>query len=397
MDQAPSLPKLADQARAAFQDRFGEAPRWIVAAPGRVNLIGEHTDYNDGFVLPMAIERYVVIAAARPPGGVDDGRDQVRVHSQLVGEEHTIRVGESTKETLPPWCVYPWGVLELMAERGLHAGPLSAVTLSSVPLGGGLSSSAALEVATATLVEAVTGQAMDGREKARLCQRAENEYVGMPCGIMDQFSSALCVEGEAMRLDCRSLETTPVPLADPGVTVLIINSNVKHELSSSEYPVRRAQCEEAAEALGKPALRDVTMAELERAKHELHPDVYRRARHVVSEDARTRGFADAAAAGDWVQAGAYMYGSHDSLRDDFEVSCPEVDTLVQLAANLGVEKGVYGSRITGGGFGGCTVTLVEADKVEAVADAILRDYMEVTGIEATAFTSRPSRGAHIIE
>lgn len=374
-------------------------PQWVVAAPGRVNLIGEHTDYNDGFVLPMAIERYVVIAADRPNGKMPAAGpgDSITAYSELLGEKHTYQIADKMPADLPAWCVYSYGVFDLFSKRRVDVGSLDMVVLSTVPLGGGLSSSAALEVATATLVEAVTGSKIDGRDKAKLCQQAENEYAGVPCGIMDQFASALCQAGEAMRLDCRSLEITNVPLTDPDVTVLIINSKVTHDLGSSEYPLRRATCEAAAEKLGVQALRDVTMEQLAAAESSLTPVEFRRARHVIGANDRTSAFLEAATAGDWQAAGQLMYASHDSLRDDYEVSCPEVDTLVELARGIGAEGGVYGSRITGGGFGGCTVTLVKSDQAASVANQILNRYQEATGIEAAAFTTRPAPGAHSIE
>ncbi|MEM6331221.1 MAG: galactokinase family protein, partial [Planctomycetota bacterium] len=227
MQQAPTLKELVAQAEALYAEQFGRPAQHVVAAPGRVNLIGEHTDYNDGFVLPMAIERYVVIAAGRPAAGDDMASEQVVAYSQLVEERHAFAVtggGPGARPAdLPAWCVFPHGVLDLLHKRGVVVAPLQMAVVSTVPLGGGLSSSAAFEVATATLAEAVTGTPMDGRDKAKLCQQAENEYAGVPCGIMDQFSSALCVADQAMRLDCRSLETTPVPLTDPGVTILITN------------------------------------------------------------------------------------------------------------------------------------------------------------------------------
>ncbi|MEM9185746.1 MAG: galactokinase [Planctomycetota bacterium] len=393
MEQAPTLIELVSHAESRFANVFGSAPTWTVAAPGRVNLIGEHTDYNDGFVLPMAIERYVVITAGRPAGAVPD---EVIAYSDTLDDRQAFRVNGEPAPGLSPWCVYPHGVLDLLRKRGVNVAPLAMVVLSTVPLGGGLSSSAALEVATATLAEAVAGQAMDGRDKAKLCQQAENEYAGVPCGIMDQFSSALCQAGEAMRLDCRSLETTPVPLTDPGVVVLIINSNVKHDLGSSEYPDRRAACESAAAKLGVAALRDVTMEQLVALKGKLAGAEVRRARHVVGENGRTLAFTAAASAGDWRRAGELMNASHASLRDDYQVSCPEIDKLVELATELGLAGGVYGSRITGGGFGGCTVTLAKAEHASAITAAVLPAYEAATGVTASAFTTRPARGAHIV-
>ncbi len=393
MDTAPSLDQLVQQASDLFRKQYSGEPKWTVAAPGRVNLIGEHTDYNDGFVCPMAIERYVVLAAG-PAADRDNG---VRLFSQLSGEEATLRPGAQEVEELPKWAVYSFGVLDLLHKRGVTLGAIDVVVLSTVPLGGGLSSSAALEVATATLAEAVTGEPLDGRDKARLCQMAENEYVGMPCGIMDQFSSALCKAGEAMRLDCRSLETHAVPLADPQVSVLVTNSNVKHELTGSEYPTRRKQCEQAAAALGVPMLRDATMEMLEAKRDVMDNVIFRRARHIIGENQRVLHFSQAAADGDWQKAGELMYGSHAAMRDDFEISCPEIDQLVEIAREIGLAGGVYGSRMSGGGFGGCTVTLVETDRVEAVTQRLLEAYRKRTGLQATPFVTRPADGAHVVE
>ncbi|QDU87476.1 Galactokinase [Pirellulimonas nuda] len=393
MDTAPSLDQLVLQARELFREQYGADARWTVAAPGRVNLIGEHTDYNDGYVCPMAIERYVVIAAGRA-----EGRDAgVRFFTALSQEETTLRPGEQETIDLPKWAVYPYGVLDLLRKRGMMLGAIDAVVVSTVPLGGGLSSSAALEVATATLAEAVSGQPLDGRDKARLCQMAENHYVGMPCGIMDQFSSALCSAGEAMRLDCRSLEIHPVPLADPAVSVLVTNSNVKHELTGSEYPTRRKQCEQAATALGVPMLRDATIELLEAKRDSMEDVIYRRARHIIGENQRVIDFSAAAAVGDWAKAGELMYASHAAMRDDFEISCPEIDALVEIARGIGPAGGVYGSRMTGGGFGGCTVTLVETAKVDAVVKRLLDEYRQQTGAEGAAFVTRPAGGAHAIK
>lgn len=403
METAPSLDELIQEARALFRQRFGRPPTYAVAAPGRVNLIGEHTDYNDGFVTPIAIERYVVLAADR----ADDRTDGARIYSLLTGtmvelplpRTQSIALEEHPKLPggIPKWTSYPWGVLALCQQRGVSTGPFDAVCLSTVPQGSGLSSSAALEVATATLAEAISGQALTGFEKATLCQRAENLYAGVPCGVMDQFSSAFCRAGEAMRLDCRSLEIHPVPLSDPNVAVLVINSQVHHELSSSEYPIRRQQCESAASAMGVAKLRDATPAMLTTVELRLDPLLVNRARHVIEENARTLAFAEAAAGGGWAEAGQLMNASHASLRDLYEVSCPEIDTLVELAQGLGPEHGVYGSRITGGGFGGCTVTLARAEKAAEVAASVLAGYQDRHGIRGRAFVTRPVAGAQIIQ
>ncbi|MGI9457283.1 MAG: galactokinase [Aeoliella sp.] len=391
----PAIPldQMVANAQAKYQELFGNAAEWSVVAPGRVNLIGEHTDYNDGFVMPMAIERYVVIAAGRPESGEGD---TLRVYSDLVDSECTIEVGQPVPDSLPQWGIYVRGVLEEMRESGRTTGPVQAVICANVPLAGGLSSSAALEVATATLVEAVTGDPLEGREKAKLCQRAENIHVGMPCGIMDQFSSALCKVDHLMQLDCRSLETKQVPFTDPDVTVLLVNTNVQRELASSAYPIRRGQCETAAKQLGVTALRDATMRKLDNLVEQLEEVVYRRARHVIGENKRVQEMAVALESGNWPAAGELMYASHDSLRDDYEVSCDELNLLVDTAHEIGANGGVIGSRLTGAGFGGCTVSLVRTDKVDEVADRFAKKYLDATGIAPTLFTTRPGPGAHVV-
>ena len=272
-----------------------------------------------------------------------------------------------------------------------------AVIDSTVPLGSGLSSSAALEVATATLLEELADSRLEPKTKGLVCQQAEHRGAGVPCGIMDQFSSVLCEAGHLMLLDCRNQETKMVPLTDPSVTVLITNTNVKHELTGGEYAERRQQCEAAAKILQVSSLREATAADLERSRDNLDDVHYRRARHVISEIERTTRAAEAIAAGDWKKVGALMYGSHDSLRDDYEVSCEELDVLVEAARELGYDAGVIGSRMTGGGFGGSTVTLVRTDRAKKIAEAICEKYRQQTGIEATAFATAPAKGAHVIQ
>jgi galactokinase len=272
-----------------------------------------------------------------------------------------------------------------------------AVVESEVPVGGGLSSSAAIEVATATLIEAMTGKTLDPVEKALVCQKAEHEYAGVPCGIMDQFASVMCRADHLMLLDCRSRQIEHIPFNDPNVTVLIINTNVKHELSGGEYAERRGQCEAAARKLGVASLRDATLELLESRRGELAEVEYRRARHAISEIGRTVEAAAAIKAGKWDEVGGLMYASHDSLRDDYEVSCPELDLLVRLARNIGRSGGIIGSRMTGGGFGGCTVSLVETAKVGAVAEDLAQSYQAKTGIEPSIIISRPARGAHVVK
>ena len=391
MDRAVALSDLAAQAISQFREQFQSEPTILVAAPGRVNLIGEHTDYNDGYVLPMAIDRYTIIAAHRTANN-----DSVaHVFSGTMNAKQQIPLEAQDRSSLPIWAQYVACVLDQCQAEGLSAPPFNAVIESTVPLGGGLSSSAALEVATATLVEQLVGKSMNPIAKALVSQRAEHQ-VGVPCGIMDQFSSVLCQAGHLMLLDCRTQEPKMVTLADGSVTILIINSNVKHELTGGEYAERREQCEAAAVSLKVNSLRDATMDLLEKNKAILDDVHYRRARHVIGEIERTADAATACEAGQWEKVGRLMYASHASLRDDYEVSCAELDVLVSLAEQLGIDKGVYGSRMTGGGFGGCTVTLVKTDQAETVADAICDDYQKQTGIEATAFATPPAQGAMVL-
>ena len=391
--ESPSFGEHVGCARADYERQFGVPPQWIAAAPGRVNLIGEHTDYNEGFVFPLAIERYVVVAGGRPKGG---RAGKVRVHSTLMEEAEEFALDDLRPEQRD-WTSYIRGVFAGFAERDLPSPALDMLIDSRVPLGGGLSSSAALEVATATLLEGVVGTRLDPIEKARLCQKAEHQFAGVPCGIMDQFSSALGEAGKLLLIDCRSETAELVPLDDSKTAVLVINSNVRHELTGGEYAERRSQCRAAAEALGAAALRDVSRKQLDAAAEQLEPLLLKRARHVVGEDERTLAAAEALRASDWDALGELMYASHDSLRDDYEVSCPELDLLVELSREHLGAGGVIGSRMTGGGFGGCTVTLVVDGKERQVASRICAAYRESTGAEATPFVTKPARGAHLVQ
>lgn len=389
-----TLDSLAQLVTQAFKDRFQRDPTWIVAAPGRVNLIGEHTDYNDGFVLPMAIERYTVVAADRPSAG--SANSITWMASELM-EDFSVDPTRPIVAGEPKWSNYVRGVMAGFQQREIKLDGFDAVMGTSVPIGGGLSSSAALEVSTATLLETISGTQLDPVEKALLCQKAEHDFAGVPCGIMDQFISVMAEKDHLLLIDCRSRKSELVPMSDPSLAILIFNTNVKHELSGGEYAERRAHCEQAASALGIPALRDATSDSLEAAREKLDPVVYRRARHVIGEIARTTEAADALRASDWNKVGELMYASHDSLRDDYEVSCPELDTAVELARELGVSRGVFGCRMTGGGFGGCTVALVKAAAVETITDTLVQGYKRTTGIDPAVFVSRPAAGATVIK
>jgi len=365
----------------------------MAAAPGRVNVIGEHTDYNDGFVLPMAIERYTIMAA---DVAVDGGK-VIQIRDASGVEPAFIDLSKSAQPGPPKWSNYPRGVIAGFQARGIQPGGLDVLLHSTVPLGGGLSSSAALEVCTATLLEAVTGKSIDPVEKALLCQKAEHEFAGVPCGIMDQFISVMGRENHLLLLDCRSRQTELVPMNDPSIALLIINTNVKHELGSGEYAKRRAQCETATKILGVPSLRDANADWLEAARGKMDGVVYRRARHVVGEIERTLHAAEGVRASNWPTVGNLMYASHTSLRDDYEVSCAELDAVVETAESIGSKGGVFGCRMTGGGFGGCAVALVRTEVVETISKRIAADYKIKTKIEATIFSSRPAAGAAVLK
>ncbi|MFD6095115.1 galactokinase [Nocardiopsis flavescens] len=369
-------------AERGFRAAFGYGPAGVWRAPGRINVIGEHTDYNDGFVLPVALPHAVTVAAAPR----SDGR--LRFRSAQAAEAFEAdalpRPG-----TVAGWAAYPAGALWALAEEGRPAGGLDLFADGTVPTGAGLSSSAAL--VCATLLAASGDDPPEPRETARLAQRAENDFVGMPCGIMDQSASMLSREGHALFLDTRTLVPEHVPF-DPaarGLTLLVVDTRAPHRLVDGAYAERRRTCEEAARLLGVAALRDVT--DLPGALAALPDDLTRRrVRHVVTENARVLEAVELLRAGAVDALGPLLTASHASLRDDYEVSVPEVDTAVDTA----LDAGALGARITGGGFGGCVIALVGTDRAEAVADAVRRAYKERGFTEPAFFPTVPSAGAH---
>jgi galactokinase len=387
------LPRLAAQASELLRRRAGRAPAFLAAAPGRVNLIGEHTDYNGGFVLPLAIDRHVVLAAAPAAGGAGA---RLRLFSRELDAEVEVGLEGPVPREGAAWASYVRGVVDGLLRRGARLPALDAVVVSDLPLGGGLSSSAALEVAVATALEAASGIRLAPLERARLCQEAEQRFAGVPCGIMDQLASVMGDPAGALLIDCQSEGVQVVPLPAAEVSVLVSNSQVQHALADGAYARRRAECTEAAERLGLPDLRAASPERVEAARASLGDPVFRRARHVVGENGRTLAAARALAAGDHRTAGTLMYESHRSLRDDYEVSCPELDVLVDIARELGEAGGVWGARLTGGGFGGCTITLVRADRAGAVAETLAREYARRTGRQTAPFLARPARGAHLL-
>jgi len=378
--EIPSVESLLDAAKALFRETFNGEAEVGGCAPGRVNLIGEHTDYNEGFVFPMALPLVTVVVGRKIEGNL------CRVVTTGVSKETAEFTLDNLEPGPPAWANYLRGVVHHFHAKSSLCG-FEAAIVGSVPLGGGVSSSASVEVATYTFLEELTGEkAASEKEKALACQAAEHSHAGMPCGIMDQFISVMGKPANALLIDCRSMEGRLVPLSDPGVSVLITNSNVKHQLTGSEYPARRAACLESAKLFGVKSLREVSAPLLEEKGGDLSEEVKRRVRHVVTEIPRTEEAAAALEKGDYKKFGELMVESHNSLRDDFEVSCPELDALVEAAMEV---PGVYGSRMTGGGFGGCTVTLLKQESVDPAIQHIASKYNG----KATFYVCTASSGA----
>ena len=385
------LTKLINEAKSGLQTTFAVEATHIAAAPGRVNLIGEHIDYCDGFVLPFALEQNIIIAAS------PNATSTVRLASSLGGGTVEIDVSGEIPEAEPKWANYPRGVMQYFREQTSCTLPgFDAYITSNVPSGGGLSSSAAFELATATLLEGLTGIKLDTKTKALLCQKAEHNYAHCPCGIMDQFASAFGEKDRLVMIDCQSGEPTLVPFENPDLTVIVANTCVAHELSDGGYASRRKATEDGLQTIGKSSWRQVSMADVDAAKEQMGDVVYQRSRHVVGEIQRTIDAAKALEANDFDTLGSLMYASHASLRDDFEVSCAELDIMVEIAQSLGKTGGVIGSRMTGGGFGGSTVTLCESSKANSIVAAMTSQYTERTGITPEIFLSRPSQGARLL-
>ena len=375
----------------AFRKLFGTAPVRAYRAPGRVNLIGEHTDYNFGFVLPVALELATTIATSPASDG------KLRIYSE---DRQELREFEAACiPTLTPtheWTDYPIGVARELAAAGFPIEPANLLIRSTVPEGSGLSSSAALEVSCALAF--LNGRELEKLELARLCQRAERNFVGMPCGIMDQYISVFGRKHSAVEIDCRSLGHRLVQLPE-GITFVAVNTMVKHALSGTAYRDRVRECAEAVAGIqavypAVESLRDVSPQELESVAARLPEVAARRARHAVTEDARVNQFVDASARGDLAGMGKLMVESHRSLQHDYEVSCEELDFLVDTALPL---EGVLGSRMTGGGFGGCTVTLLRSDAAAGFRDAIARAYHARYGVTPAIYACDPSEGAREIE
>ncbi len=376
---------LQQQVSEEFERRFGEPPALVVRAPGRVNLIGEHTDYNDGYVMPLAIDRAVWIAA-RPRQD-----DYVTLWSMDFKQMAEFSLTEIVKRE-NMWIEYVQGVAWALQEADCALKGWDGVIAGDVPIGAGLSSSAATELASARMFCAVAGVAWDGVEMAKLCQKVENQWVGVNTGIMDQMISANGVADHAVLIDCRWLTLQPVPLPS-GTAIVVLDTATRRELVTSEYNVRRQQCETAANFFNVPALRDVTLPQLEAVKDLLDDVVYRRARHIVTENQRTLDAADAMRAGDAVTLGQLMYASHVSLRDDFEVSSDGLNLIVECARE---HDACIGARMTGGGFGGCAVALVREDAAEDFAEKVAASYEQRSGIKPAVYVCHATDGAAVV-
>jgi galactokinase len=381
-----------NRVRRAFGEVYRGAEPRLFSAPGRVNLIGEHTDYNDGFVLPMAIDREVVVAAK-----ANDTRS-VRVHSLNINQTAEFDLDNPGPKLRGLWIDYVEGMAQSLIQSGKALAGADMLLLSDVPSGAGLSSSAALEISTGLALIEISNAGLDKVELALAGQRAEHVYVGTMCGIMDQLVAACAEEGHALLVDCRSLEMTQIPIDTTETVIAICDTGVKHELASSEYNTRRMECERGVEILKSVlpeirALRDVSVEEFERHKGLLPEPVRSRCRHVVTENARTLAAAAALNRSDFEELGRLMRASHESLRVDYEVSCAELDVMVEIASAV---RGVYGARMTGGGFGGSTVNLVRKDAVKEFQAEVFAGYNKRTGKLPTIYISEPGAGAREI-
>ena len=376
--------------KSLHSQRFGQDSA-VFVAPGRVNMIGEHTDYAEGFVMPAAID-FATLAAICPR---DD--KSVAIYSANFEDQVTYPLDSLPEKASHHWSDYPMGVVSTLREVGVEIPGFSLTLNGDVPLGAGLSSSASVEVASMVAILSLTSAKIPLPEVARLCQRAENHFVGASTGIMDQFIACCGAEGHALLLDCRTLQyrLAPIPFH---LSIVIANSMVKHSHAGGEYNTRRSEVEEGTKLLRShrpeiKLLRDATVDDLNKWGHEMRPEVLKRCRHIITENERTVAAADALEAGDLKTLGQLMYAAHASYRDDFEASCPEADILVELAAK---ETGCIGARLTGGGFGGCTVNLVENAQAVSFSSHMREGYREATGIAADIYLCHASAGAHQI-
>ncbi|HSB02845.1 MAG TPA: galactokinase [Anaerolineales bacterium] len=390
--------EIIDQITSVFQEKFGSAPVHIARAPGRVNLLGEHVDYNDGFVLPAAIDRATYVAFSPADAG------QTRLMAVDFDQEaffspQTIPLKtQPDGSPLPEWAQYPAGVMWALNEARLETPALHAIYASNVPRGSGLSSSASVEMAFVIAWQKLGGWTLPSMQRALLGQKAENQYVGVNCGIMDQFASACGVENRLLLLDCRSLEWKTIPLPED-ISIVIADTKVRRKLTSGEYNKRRAACEEAVRLLKQDlpdiqSLRDIPMEDFNRLAGKLPEVVSKRARHVVEEIERSKQAEALLEAGNIRRFGELMNECHASLRDLYEVSCPELNTMARIAQSL---DGCYGARLTGAGFGGCTVNLVVREKAEEFSQSLAQGYQSETGYSPEIYITRASHGAELLK
>lgn len=371
--------------QARFRLYFGREPRVLISAPGRVNLIGEHTDYNEGYVLPVAIDRHIFVAA----GSRKDRKVSFRALN--LGEEDDFSLDEIDRGERA-WSNYGRGVALEMERAGHRLPGMKAVIWGDLPMKAGLGSSAALEVAIAYSFQLLSNLEIEPLQLALLCQEAENGFVGVQCGLMDQITSALGEKDQALLIDCRSLDRQLIPIP-PEVDIVIADTGKQRGLLDSEYNLRRQECREGARLLGVPSLRSVSPKGLAKRRSDLPPTIHRRVRHVVTENQRTLEAARALKRGNLGAFGRLMYDSHHSLRHDFEVSCAELDILVEAAQKV---SGVYGSRLTGAGFGGCTVSLVTREAVPEFQALVAKEYEKATAKKPAIYVCRPAQGVREI-
>lgn len=382
------MSKLINEAKTQFKGIYHCEPMVFSRAPGRANLIGEHTDYNSGYVFPLAINRDIIMAAAER----DD--EKASLYSLDFGEQVEFKLTSISYDSRCPWSNYFRGVALYFMQKGYPLKGMNVAIKGDIPIGAGLSSSAAFEIATAFLLKKINHINIADIELITLCQQAENEFVGVKCGIMDQFTSCLAQKGKAILLDCKDLSYKYIPIPE-NITIAICDTGVKRELANSEYNRRRSECEEAVAALKQAlpdisSLRDVSMEELEHNRSLLNPLLLKRSRHVISENSRVLKAVEALSKNDLLHMGQLMYESHRSLKEDYEVSCPELDTLVEIAQEC---EYTLGARLMGAGFGGCTINLVKPEGADIFKKEVEKHYRKIIGTPPKVYLLSTSHGA----
>ncbi len=372
--------------QSAFEGRFSGQPQWVRAC-GRINIIGEHTDYNDGYVLPSAIDKYLFFAVA------ENGTDECRFLACDIHEEYSARIGELTPGP-KLWANYLMGIVLQFINDGKAVRGFDCAFGGNLPIGSGMSSSAALECGLAWSLNNLFDAGYSREALAKLAQRSSHTFVGIPCGIMDQFASLMGKERQLILLDCRSLEYAYIPFDTGNYRVVLLNSRVHHELASSAYVARVQECREAAAVAGVGSLRDLTPDQLKACRHQLSPVVYNRASYVVAENNRVMAACAALRNGDIMELGRLMFETHDGLRYLYEVSCPEIDLLVDFARSF---EGVIGARVMGGGFGGCTINLVHKNRIQDFIDQAMAYYLLHTGIQPEAYLTESVDGTELFD